>query len=65
VLPVGENTQQGRGCGYAVRLLLEGTPERAKLQAWTKRGLDSNTTSVLFNLIDTYIRDAKAGKAYL
>jgi len=26
--------------------------------------LDSNTKSVLFNLIDTYIRDAKARKAY-
>lgn len=26
--------------------------------------LDSSTRSVLFNLIDTYIRDAKARKAY-
>ena len=26
--------------------------------------LDGNTKSVLFNLIDTYIRDAKARKAY-
>lgn len=26
--------------------------------------LDSNTKSVLFNLIDTYIRDAKARRAY-
>ena len=26
--------------------------------------LDSNTKSILFNLIDTYIRDAKARKAY-
>jgi len=40
-----------------------------RLRENTRKGkeihtLDGNTKSILFNLIDTYIRDAKARRAY-